>query len=185
MTAYASLQDFVLAFPSEDDYATHYQITHFQTQSRSDRLKVITEERRYWVQVFTPETWQRFLDVGAKVTGFRDTRWNHIQNLKPGDYLLCYLSRISKWVGILEVESEPYLDTTRIWDEELFPCRADVKLLTALSLDRAIPIQQMKGQLSIFQAKNWSLYLISSPSRWSVSDGKAVMKAILETKNKS
>lgn len=137
-------------------------------------------ERNYWVQVFTPKTWQRFLDFGARVTGFRDTRWKHIQKLRPGDYVLCYLSGLSKWIGVLEVESDPYLDTTPVWEDDLFPCRADVRLLIALSLEDAIPIQDLRNQLSIFKVKNWSLYLISSPSKWNQSDGDAVMRAIIE-----
>lgn len=139
-----------------------------------------TSERSYWVQVFTPNTWQRFLDSGGKVTGFRDLRWKHIQKLRPGDYLLCYLSGISKWVGILEVASEPYLDTVRIWDEDLFPCRVDVELRLKLSIETAVPIRTLKDRLSIFRAKNWSLYLISSPAKWQVHDGEAVVTAITE-----
>lgn len=137
-------------------------------------------KRGYWVQVFTPATWQRFLDNGGNVTGFRDLRWKHIQKLQIGDYLLCYLSGISKWVGILEVVSSPYLDTGRIWAEELFPCRVDVRVLAKLGLETAIPIRTMEQDLSIFRAKNWSLYLISSPSKWLAKDGEAVVKAILD-----
>lgn len=138
----------------------------------------VTTERAYWVQVFTPNTWQRFLDSGGKVTGFRDLRWNHIQKLKPGDYLLCYLSGVSKWVGVLEVESEAYLDTARIWDEDLFPCRVDVKVLEKLSLEIAVPIRDLEDRLSIFRIKNWSLYLISSPAKWQARDGEAVLEAV-------
>ena len=138
----------------------------------------LSDKHDYWVQVFTPATWQRFLDNGAGVTGFRDLRWSHIQKIRAGDYLLCYLSRVSKWVGILEVISVPYLDTKRIWDEELFPCRVDVRVLATLSLEAAVPIKSLQDQLSIFRAKNWSLYLIASPSRWHKEDGAAVAKAI-------
>ena len=77
---------------------------------------------------------------------------------------------------------QPYLDTQRIWEEELFPCRADVKLLVALNMGRAIPIQDLRDKLSIFRTKNWGLYLISSPSKWNTSDGEAVVKAIVEAK---
>src|SRR5437773_5302765 len=135
--------------------------------------------KTYWVQVFTPKTWERFLDHGAKVTGFRDLRWKHIQKLRPGDYLLCYLSGLSKWIGVLEVESDPYLDTTRIWDDDLFPCRVNVKLLMKLSLSNAVPIKELSNQLSIFRAKKWSLYLISSPAKWQSEDGKAVLDAVV------
>lgn len=135
-------------------------------------------ERNYWVQVFTPSTWQRFLQAGGTITGFRQLRWNYIQQIKPGDWLLCYLSGLSKWVAVLEVISEPYLDTSRIWAEDLFPCRADVKIVWDLPVERAVPILSLRDKLSIFHVKNWSLYLISSPKKWTRSDADVVVNAI-------
>jgi hypothetical protein len=133
----------------------------------------------YWVQVFSVETWNEFLKAGASTTGFRDNRWGHVQKLRSGDYLLCYLSRVSRWVGILVVQSAPYLDnTTRIWKEEMCPCRVDVRLLKSLSLDRAVPIRDLADRLSIFQSPNWSVSLMASPSRWKEEDAKAVIEAI-------
>ena len=148
-------------------------------------LSQASEERSYWIQVFTPKTWDHFVNVGANVTGFRPTRWKYIQSsMRPGDYILCYLSGVKKWIGALEIKSDPYLDVTPIWEEDLFPCRADVKLLVQLSLDDGVLIQDLKDQLSIFRAKNWSLYLISSPSKWKTSDGEAVLKAILDAQRR-
>lgn len=137
-------------------------------------------EPSYWVQVFSVATWQRFLDVGSGVTGFRDRRWKHIQTMQKGDFVLCYLSGLSKWVGVLEILATPYLDLTPIWDEELFPCRAEVKLVSALPVDHAVPIRDLREQLSIFKVKNWSLYLVISPSKWKTTDGEAVVAAINE-----
>jgi hypothetical protein len=133
----------------------------------------------YWVQVFTPNTWQQFVSAGSNVTGFRETRWNHIQTIKPGDRILCDLSGISKWIGILEVLSDPYLDTIRIWEEDLFPCRVAVQSIVCLPLECAVPIRELK-KLSIFRIKNWSLYLIASPSKWNVEDGEIVAQVLQE-----
>ena len=47
--------------------------------------------------------------------------------MKPGDYLLCYLTGISRWIGVLEVVSEPFKDTTPIWKDEAFPARVRVR----------------------------------------------------------
>jgi hypothetical protein len=134
-------------------------------------------ERAYWVQVFTPKTWQRFIGAGANVTGFRERRWNHIQKIKAGDRILCYLTGISKWIGVLEVQSEPYLDTSRIWEEELFPCRIEVRAVARLPLECGVPIREIK-ELSIFRIKNWGIYLAASPSKWNSGDGERVIAAI-------
>lgn len=135
----------------------------------------------YWVQVFTVETWEEFLQAGATTTGFSDSRWGWVKKLKPGDFLLCYLTRVSRWVGVLEVVSEPYLDVTnRIWKTNSYPCRVDVRITKALDIDQAIPIRQLADRLSIFQGSNWSLWLMASPKRWKDSDAVAVIDAIQE-----
>jgi hypothetical protein len=135
--------------------------------------------RGYWVQVFTVETWVEFLKAGASVTGFSGGRWVWVQKLRPGDYLLCYLTRVSSWVGLLEVVSAPYLDTkTRIWKENTYPCRVDVRVLKCLPIADAVPIRTLANHLSIFQSPYWSIWLKSSPRRWKDDDAKVVVKAI-------
>jgi predicted RNA-binding protein with PUA-like domain len=68
--------------------------------------------RNYWLDLFSFTTWQEFLDAGANVPGFRENRWKVIQQMKIGDYLLCYLTGVSRWIGVLEVVSEPYQDNS-------------------------------------------------------------------------
>ena len=58
-------------------------------------------ERNYWLDLFSGTTWREFLDAGAKVSGFREGRWKTLQQMKPGDYLLCYLTGVSRWIGVL------------------------------------------------------------------------------------
>ena len=93
------------------------------------------------------------------ISGFREGRWNMVQQIKPGDYLLCYLTGVSRWVGILEVESKPFRDQTPIWNDATFPCRVRVKVVSALTPETAVPIESMRDQLSIFQN-------LTSPTAW-------------------
>ena len=85
-------------------------------------------KRNYWLDLFTGVTWGEFKAAGAKVSGFRESRWNSVQKIKPGDYLLCYLTGVSRFIGLLEVIDKPYKDKTPIWKDEDFPCRLKVKL---------------------------------------------------------
>jgi hypothetical protein len=137
------------------------------------------EQKSYWLQVFNETTWREFLEAGGKVTGFRGARWGHVQKMKVGDILLCYLSRHSKWVGLLQLVSESYLDDSPIWKEDVFPCRADVKLIASLDLDDAISIHRFRDELTIFRVPQWSMYVMASPSKWKFDDGKTVEAAIL------
>ena len=57
-------------------------------------------------------------------------------------YLLCYLTRLSRWCGVLQAESEAYHDDSPIHDElEPFTVRFKVKPLVTLDPELAIPIR--------------------------------------------
>lgn len=140
--------------------------------------------RNYWLDLFTGTTWQEFLDAGSKVSGFRESRWKTVQQIKPGDYLLCYLTGVSRFIGILEVRSEPYQDTTPIWKDVVFPCRMQVEITIALTPETAVPIHGLRDELSIFQNLKsphaWTGRLRGSPVKWKVSDGEAILRALRE-----
>jgi hypothetical protein len=140
-------------------------------------------DRQYWLDLFTFKTWTEFLKAGAKVSGFRDNRWNAVQKIRPGDYLLCYLTGVSRWIGLLEATGKPYLDDkTRIWDYDVFPARVPVKALIVLEPETAVPIFELKNQLSIFRdlksPNAWTGAVRGSPAKWIATDGAAVAAAI-------
>jgi hypothetical protein len=142
-------------------------------------------ERSYWPDLFTAVTWQEFLDAGGNVSGFRDSRWNTLQKVKVGDYFLCYLTGVSRWIGLLEVTSAPFQDTSPIWKDESFPCRVNVKVLAELTPETGIPVKEMKDQLSVFQttgggALAWTGHFRGSPTKWKVADGEAVVKVVVQ-----
>ena len=110
-----------------------------------------------------------------------------MQKIEEGDYLLCYLTGISRWVGILEVTSKkPYKDSKPIWKDEVFPCRVKVKIVTKLEPETAVPVKDMKDVLSAFKSAKsdgysqaWTGRFRGSPVKWSQSDGEAVVAAVL------
>lgn len=63
--------------------------------------------RNYWLDLFSLETWREFRDHGSNVAGFREGSWSFVRRMSPGDYLLCYLTGASKWIGALEVVGDP------------------------------------------------------------------------------
>lgn len=141
--------------------------------------------RTYWLDLFTVTTWQQFLDAGASISGFSQTRAKAVEKIRPGDYLLCYLTGVSRFVGVLEVTSKPFVDSTPIWGEGAYPHRVSVKPLAVLTPETGIPILDMRGRLSIFRnlehsPNAWTGHLRASPTRWSPSDGEAVVAAVKE-----
>lgn len=140
-------------------------------------------EQMYWLDLFTRKTWQEFLTAGASVSGFREGRWHTVQQMKPGDYLLCYLIGVSRWIGVLEVTSEPFRDSKRIWEDDTFPCRVNVRPVATLTPETAVPIGQLREQLTIFDPERplaWVGHVRGSPTRWVSRDGEVVMQAVLE-----
>jgi hypothetical protein len=51
----------------------------------------------YFLDLFSPETWRAFRKQDACVSGFRERQRVTAGRTKPGDILLCYLIRLSRW----------------------------------------------------------------------------------------
>jgi hypothetical protein len=142
-------------------------------------------ERCYWLDLFTGTTWKEFLDAGGTTSGFPETRWSTVKKIKAGDYLLCYLTGLSRWVGVLEVTGEPFRDDeSKIWKLDQFPARIPVTPIVQLDPLHAAPIISLQNQLSIFRnAKSptsWTGAVRSSPAQWSAEDGEAVLAVVRE-----
>ena len=141
-------------------------------------------DRNYWLDLFSGKSWQEFLDAGAEVSGFRESRWKTVQQMKPGDYLLCYMTGISRWIGILEVVSEPFKDNSPIWSDQVFPARVRVRVVAKLEPETGVPVTELRNELSMFQNMTspfaWTGRFRGSPSKWKASDGEAVVRAVLE-----
>lgn len=96
----------------------------------------------YFLDLFTPETWDAFRKHGAAVSGFRERLVATARDrIKPGDILLCYLVRLSRWCGVLEIKSPMIIDATPIFsDPDPFVVRFNVNPLILLDLGRSPPM---------------------------------------------
>ena len=119
----------------------------------------------YFLNLFTPETWAAFREHGATISGFRHRQRKMAkERVKPGDIFLCYLVRLSRWCGVLEITSNAFVDDTPIYsDPDPFVVRFKVRSDTLLDPERAIPIMEdeLWSQLSITRdmekgAKGWA-----------------------------
>jgi len=139
--------------------------------------------RKYWLVLFTGKTWEEFHKYGASVSGFKERRRNISKRIQPGDYLICYLTGLSRFIGVLEVLSESYFDTeTRIWEDQLFPVRFKVKVVHAVDAKTAIPVHDLKDKLSIFRdakmPRSWSGFFRGSPVQFDTKDAEVIVEAI-------
>lgn len=61
---------------------------------------------------------------------------------QTGDILLCCMTRVSRWCGVLEVESGPFEDDTpRFGATDPYPIRFNVKPVVILNTESAVPIR--------------------------------------------
>lgn len=133
-------------------------------------------EPTYWIDLFTATTWHEFVDAGGRVTGFREKRWNAVKRIKPGDLLVCYLTGVMRWIGLLRVMSPPYLDNSPIWESEVFACRLKVQPVITLSLDTAVPMSEVIRDLE--SPEKWGGLIRASPTRIPTTDGVVIQKAL-------
>jgi hypothetical protein len=95
----------------------------------------------YYLDLFTPETWEAFRSHGSKVSGFREKQRKTADRVRKGDIFLCYLVRLSRWCGALRVQSDVFTDTSPIFsDPDPFVVRFKVEPIALLDLDRSIPM---------------------------------------------
>ena len=147
------------------------------------------EENAYWLDLFSRQTWKEFQDHGGNIAGFREGRWAAVSRMKSGDRLLCYLTRASRWIGLLEVVGEPFIDEEPIWSSQVFPSRVPVKVVMALAPQDGVPVISMKEQLTLFKGahdpNHWSGPFRQSARRLSTADGKAIVRALRDAQSKA
>jgi hypothetical protein len=143
-------------------------------------------KRTYWLDLFTGATWDEFKATGGEISGFRESRWATVKRISVGDYLLCYLTGVSRFIGVLEVTGAPYKDKSPIWKDEEFPCRLKVKMVEELTPETAVPVLDLRDRLSFFQNLTgphaWTGHFRQSPAKWDPTDGEAVVEAVLDAK---
>lgn len=137
---------------------------------------------KYWLNLFTWNTWKEFLEAGGIISGFRENRWRTVQDMKQGDILLCYMTGISRFFAILEVTGKPFTSEDPIWKELTFPSRIPVKILLSLEPEYAVPVISLRDQLSYFRELKtpnaWSGHFRGSPVIEKPNDAEVIITAL-------
>ena len=104
------------------------------------------------------------------------------KNIHKGDNILCYISGkdFGVFIGLLQVQSEAYMDASRIWVDDVYPCRLKVKALVTLPLEHAVPIRSLRDRLSIFESRRWGAHFLGSPTRLNYRDAEILADGIYQ-----
>ncbi len=151
---------------------------------------------RYYIDLFSPETARAFENSNRNVSGFRISRKTYVENQKigPGDRFICYVTRIQRFVGVLEIQSSPYIDNEPIFTEgsDPFVLRFKVKPIVWLPLEKAVPIHEDFVWKALSFTKllaktdnSWTWRVFGSPNHhWPKEDCIFLEKVLLEQAEK-
>jgi hypothetical protein len=135
----------------------------------------------YYLDLFSPETYEAFGRSDRTVSGFRIRQRNVAQRVKPGDKLVCYMTKLSRWIGVLEVVNGPFVDETPIFypQDDPFVVRFRVREMVWLPVEKAGPIHEERvwNTLSFTQGQSrtssaWTGILRGSLVHLDDTDGK-------------
>jgi hypothetical protein len=96
----------------------------------------------YYIDLFSPETYEAFRSSSRDVSGFRVRQKTLAARVSSGDIFVCYMTRLSRWFGVLEVIDGPYIDSKPIFTpaDDPFVVRFRVRPIIVLDPERSIPI---------------------------------------------
>lgn len=142
---------------------------------------------KHRLDVFSPETYQRFSESDRRLAGVRPRYRKLASEVSPGDLLLAYITRLSRWCGLLEVTSRSFEDATPRFteSEDPYTIRFHVEPRVWLPVEYAIPIHSdlVWGELSFTkghskEASLWTGSLRTSLVALSPQDGSFLADAL-------
>lgn len=98
----------------------------------------------YFLDLFSPETYEAFAKSDQTISGFRPRQTGVAQRVQKGDRFVCYMTRLSRWFGVLEVLDGPFVDRTPIFyaKDDPFTVRFHVRPIVWLPVEKAVPIHE-------------------------------------------
>ena len=142
----------------------------------------------YYIDLFSPETYEIFTKSNQEVSGFRQRQETAASRIQVGDKLICYMVKLSRWIGILEVKSTYYKDDSPLYyaSNDPFVIRFKVKPIVWLPKEKTIPIHDDKVWNTLSFTKNadkgsskWTGIIRSSLNALTDDDGQFLEQLIL------
>ncbi len=149
---------------------------------------------QYYINLFSPETAEAFVKSSQDITGFRISQKAFVHNRKvgPGDKFICYVTRIQRFIGVLEITGESFIDNTPIFleSDDPFILRFKVKPIVWLPLEKSLPIRTDRLWKKLTFTKNlpkqsneWTHMVFASPRSWPVKDAEIVEQELIKQKD--
>lgn len=148
----------------------------------------------YYVDVFSPDTYEVFAHSDRTTVGFRKHHKPIADRIKKGDKFICYLSLFSRWMGVLEVVSDYFIEEDKPLlypkDDPLI-IRFKVKVHAWLPKEQAIPMKEARIWNYLSFTKNakstnsWIGRVRTSLNKLEPEDGQLLENLILSQVDKN
>lgn len=98
----------------------------------------------FFTNLFSPDTYETFSRSNRDVSGFSKHQLAWARRVHRGDRFICDMTKLSRWVRVLEVLGECYPDDTPLFYPEGNPyvIRFKVRPVVWLQKDQTIPIRE-------------------------------------------
>lgn len=118
----------------------------------------------HWLLVSSQENFETSRARGFDVAGMKTRRRKSALDVRPGDTVFYYLTKVKSIGGEAVVTGEMYEDREPIWEsnkpDEVYPWRFPVTIKKARNKDDYLPVESFIQQLEYakrWPAENWTL----------------------------
>jgi hypothetical protein len=146
----------------------------------------------FFTNLFSPDTFETFSRTDRSVSGFSKHQQAWARRIQKSDRFICYMTKLGRWIGVLEVLGDCYVDETPLFYPEGDPyiVRFKVRPVVWLARDQAIPIREKHiwDTLSFTQgvppnSPAWTGKLRTSLNKLSEEDGEFLQGQMIAQKN--
>ncbi len=69
----------------------------------------------HYITLFSPDTYRAFAESPRTLSAVHARQKRAAERVQPGDFLVAYMTGLSRWVGLFEVTGPAYVDTTPLF----------------------------------------------------------------------
>ena len=105
-----------------------------------------------WILTGSPENFAATAEHGFTLAGMKERRLKQAQDMRPGDRIIYYLTKIQSFAAITQIESDMFEDRTAVWPgkpgkADPYPWRFETSPVLVLQPDAFLPAEELAQEL--------------------------------------
>ena len=138
-----------------------------------------------WCLTTSPDNFARTAEHGWRVQGIKSRRERTAKQIRPGDKVIYYLTKVGAFAAVAEVTGEYFEDHEPIWSSkpgEDYPWRFDITPEVVVEDQEAwVPADELREQLEFpkkWPPEHWKLAFQGNIREWPRHDYEIVKSAL-------